>query len=82
MKEAAIALATSQDPWAETVECSPQDFYMLGFWDVPYVVMQIRIEEDISFEEPELPLDPSYVAGHKIIVRPSDDIPVGWVELP
>jgi hypothetical protein len=81
LRDAAIILATNQEPWASYVDCSLEDYYTLGFWynHYPEFVLAIMTDDALSF----LGRDSVESIGiHKVIVRPVRDLSAGWVALP
>ena len=82
LQDAAIVLATSQEPWAEYLWCS-----LLDWFDHPWarrscdLVVAVMFDDHWSFHH-DWEKDPFYLtAYHKIMIRPSSDVPPGWISL-
>jgi len=84
MRQAAIVLAISQEPWAESVRCNPMDYRGLGWHWFNYPDFKISIQKDEfgSFQQAmEQTQDALAHNVHYVIIRPDPNVPEGWMEL-
>ena len=79
MLDAAICLATSQDPWAEVVLCSLFDWP--SRWAHYDHIVSVLLDEVGSFSMDQM-LSPDQRIDHRIIIRFNGDVREGWVALP
>jgi hypothetical protein len=84
LREAAIILAINQEPWADRVKCSLEDYHSLGWLHFNYSDHKICIMKDEfgSFEQFQTQdvVDLAHNV-HYVIIRPDAHVPLGWMEL-
>jgi hypothetical protein len=84
LREAAIILAINQEPWAERVKCSLEDYHSLGWLWFNYPDHKICIMKDEfgSLEQLQTQTSADFAMNaHYIIIRPDRDVQEGWMEL-